>query len=127
MGAKSAQLKRPKVIRIVGLQAAATLLISLAALFSGDKTLAYSALLGGLVCVLPNVYFAWLMFRNMGASAAKEVVRSFYKAEAVKFGLTVVLFALVFIVVRPLNPISFFLTYAVVQSVHWLAPLVMKR
>ena len=128
MGAKSAQLKRPKVFRVVGLQILVTLLVSAGALLiRGDLVLAYSALLGGAVCVLTNLYFAWLMFRHMGSQAAKEVVRSFYKAEAMKFGLTVVLFTLIFILVRPLNPISFFLTYAVVQFVHWLAPFVMKR
>ncbi len=126
MGAKSAQLKRPKVFRVVVLQILVTLLVAVACLLSGDPVLAYSSLLGGMVCSFPNLYFAWRMFRHMGA-ASKEVVRSFYRAEAMKFGLTVVLFALVFILVRPLNPISFFLTYAVVQSVHWLAPFVMKR
>lgn len=127
MGAKSAQLKRPAVFRVVGLQVLVTFLISGGSLLSGDKVLAYSTFLGGSVCVLPNLYFAWLMFRNMGALDARQVVRSFYKAEAMKFGLTVVLFTAIFIVVRPLNPISFFLTYAVVQFVHWLAPFVMKR
>lgn len=127
MGARSAQLKRPKVIRIVGLQALATLLISAGCFLLTEGVSAYSALLGGVVCFVPNLYFAWAAFRHQGAQAAKQVIRSFYKAEAVKFGLTVVLFALVFIAVRPLNPISFFLTYAVVQSVHWLSPLVMKR
>lgn len=127
MGAKSAQLKRPKVIRVVGLQALVTLLVSGGCWLSGDTVLAYSSLLGGMVCFLPNLYFAWQVFLHQGAQAAKQIVKSFYRAEAVKFGLTAVLFALVFILVRPLNPISFFLTYAVVQVVHWLAPLVIKR
>lgn len=127
MGAKSAQLQRPKVLRVVGLQAIVTLLVAVGCYLMTDPVAAYSALLGGVVCFLPNLYFAWESFRHQGAQAAKQIVRSFYKAEAVKFGLTAVLFALVFILVRPLNPISFFLTYAVVQVVHWLAPLVIKR
>jgi len=127
MGAKSAQLKRPKVLRVVGLQVLVTFLIACGGLLSGDLVLAYSIFLGGMVCFLPNFYFAWQVFTHQGAHAAKDIVRSFYRAEAVKFGLTAVLFALVFILVRPLNPISFFLTYAVVQVIHWLAPLVIKR
>ncbi|MBB1488343.1 F0F1 ATP synthase subunit I [Oceanospirillum sediminis] len=127
MGARSAQLKRPKVFRIVGLQALVTLLISAGCFLLADGVSAYSALLGGVVCFMPNLYFAWAAFRHQGAQMAKQIVKSFYKAEAVKFGLTAVLFALVFALVRPLNPIYFFLTYAVVQVVHWLSPLVIKR
>jgi len=127
MGAKSAQLQRPKVLRVVGLQVVVTLLVALGCFLAKGPVEAYSTLLGGVVCFLPNLYFAWAAFRHQGAQAAKEIVRSFYKAEAVKFGLTAVLFALVFALVRPLNPIYFFLTYAVVQVVHWLSPLVIKR
>lgn len=127
MGAKSAQLKRPKVIRVVGLQVVVAILVSAVCWLLLDAVAAYSALLGGLVCAMPNLYFAWKAFSYQGAQAAREIVRSFYKAEAVKFGLTAVLFALVFALVRPLNPISFFLTYAVVQAMHWLAPMVLKR
>jgi len=127
MGAKSAQLQRPKVLRVAGLQAIVTLLVAVGCYLMTDPVAAYSALLGGVVCFLPNLYFAWESFRHQGAQAAKQIVRSFYKAEAVKFGLTAVLFALVFALVRPLNPIYFFLTYVVVQVVHWLSPLVIKR
>jgi len=127
MGAKSAQLQRPKVLRVVGLQAIVTLLVAVGCYLMTDPVAAYSALLGGVVCFLPNLYFAWESFRHQGAQAAKQIVRSFYKAEAVKFGLTAVLFSLVFALVRPLNPIYFFLTYVVVQVVHWLSPLVIKR
>lgn len=127
MGAKSAQLQRPKVLRVIGLQAIVTLLVAVGCYLMTDPVAAYSALLGGVVCFLPNLYFAWESFRHQGAQAAKQIVRSFYKAEAVKFGLTAVLFALVFALVRPLNPIYFFLTYVVVQVVHWLSPLVIKR
>ena len=127
MGAKSAQLKRPKVIRVVGLQVLVTLFVSGGCLLTGDMVLAYSSFFGGMVCSVPNLYFAWQVFMHQGAQAAKQIVKSFNRAVAVKFGLTAVLFALVFILVRPLNTISFFLTYAVVQVVHWLAPLVVKR
>ena len=69
---------------------------------------AWSALLGCLVCLIPGLYFAWRMFRYQGAASLDGVMRSLYVAQTVKFGLAGVLFALVFITVRPLDP-AFFL------------------
>ena len=48
----------------------------------------YSALSGGLIAWLPNLYFAHKAFRFSGARAAQEIVRSFYAGEAGKLILT---------------------------------------
>lgn len=68
----------------------------------------YSGLCGGLIALLPNMYFAHRAFRFSGARAAQAIVRSFYAGEAGKLILTAVLFALTFagvqpIVVRPIG------------------------
>ncbi len=85
----------------------------------------YSALLGGIICLIPNAYFAYRTFAYQGAQAARKIVNSFYKAEAVKLGLTALFFGLTFKYVKPLEPLSLFMTFFIVQVVHWLAPLLM--
>jgi len=87
----------------------------------------YSALLGGLICLIPNVYFAFRAFKYRGARAARHIVRSFYLGEAVKLGLTAGLFTLVFVGVKPLAPLALFIGYLSVQLVGWLVPLCVDR
>ena len=84
-------------------------------------------LLGGAVAWLPNVFFAWQTFRHRGASQARNIVKSFYRAEAGKFGLTAALFTLVFVAVPPSNPAFFFGAYVVTQLAHWLGPWLLRR
>jgi ATP synthase protein I len=84
---------------------------------------AWSALLGGLICWLPNCYFAFRAFRHKGARAAKKIVRSFYVGEAGKMAITVLLFAVVFTNVRPLHALALFAGYLAVQTLNWFVPL----
>jgi len=85
----------------------------------------YSALMGGFICLLPNAYFAYRTFAYQGAQAARYIVKNFYRAEAVKLGLTALLFGLTFKFVQPLEPASLFLVFFLVQTVHWFTPLIM--
>lgn len=86
----------------------------------------FSALLGGLLALLPQALFAFMMFRHRGARRVGQAVTQMFLAEMMKFGLTVVLFALVFIGVQPSNPISLLCAYSVVLMVHWLAPWLLR-
>ena len=85
---------------------------------------AASALLGGVVGIIPNAYFALQLFKHQGARSAKRIVNSFYKGEAKKIALAIVLFTLVFLWV-PIVPLAFFAAYLVVLMTHWFAPLIM--
>ncbi len=108
--------------RLLAWQLAITLLVAvIVAVISGGKS-ALSAMLGGLVSALPSAYFARKLFQYQGAQAAKQIVNSFYKGEAMKIILSILLFALVFIFSN-VNPVVFFITYIVVQMVYWFAPL----
>ena len=84
-----------------------------------------SAVLGGLVCVIPNAYFAKQLFRYHGALAAKRIVSGFYRGEALKIALSAALFALVFRFFN-INPVVFFATYLAVQMVFWFTPLLFE-
>lgn len=121
-----AQIPRPTVAPVIWAQII-VLLIVLTVTSIVDRAALPSALAGGMVALIPNIFFAWWMFRFRGARQAKRAVKAFYGAEAGKFGLTVVLFAASFAWVRPLNPIFIFVAYCVVLFVHWLSPWLLAR
>lgn len=87
----------------------------------------YSALVGGMIAWLPNLYFAHKAFRYSGARAAREIVRSFYAGEAGKLILTFVLFALTFAGVKPLEAPMLFGVYLLTLMVSWFAPLLITK
>lgn len=108
-------------------QSGIVLVVALVSALMGGESAALSALLGGLVCLLPNAYFAWRVFRFQGARFARDIVKSFYRAEAGKFGLTAALFTLVFVAVPPSNPAFFFGAYVATLSAQWLGPWLLRR
>jgi ATP synthase protein I len=87
---------------------------------------AKSAILGGLVNIIPNAYFANKLFKYQGARAARQIVNGFYKGEALKIVLSILLFTLVFVFIK-VNPIAFFLTYIVIVMTHWLSPWIINN
>ena len=87
------------VVKLLIWQMAIVLLIAIGLLIMTDVLYAYSALLGGLVCALPNWCFALIAFRHRGVHAAKQIVMGFYLGEAVKLVMTIVLFSLVLVTV----------------------------
>ena len=108
--------------RLVACQFIMTTLMTLGCLLvSGDRA-AISALLGGLVCTLPNAYFARKMFQYQGARAARQIVNNFYKGEGLKIALSILLFTVVLKFIN-IIPLIFFIVYLVVQMVFWFAPL----
>lgn len=82
-----------------------------------DGVASYSILLGGLISIVPNGYFAWKVFRFRGARNTPLIVKSFYAGETGKLIMTGVFFALVFAGIKPLNEfaviVSFILTIIV--------------
>ena len=116
-GKTTSSLPRPPVWRV--LLAESGLLI-LAALGAGsmDQVTGKSLLFGGLVFLVPQAWFAWQVFRFVGAGAARKVVDGFYRAEAGKFLLTCAGFATVFASARPLHAVAFFGAYIVLYVVN---------
>lgn len=93
----------------------------------GGRAAGTSALLGGLIAWLPGCYFAFRAFRHRGARAARRIVRSFYAGEVGKMALTMLMFTLVFIYVKPLNALALFGAYAAVLTLNWTVPLLVAR
>jgi len=94
-----------------------------ASLFVVNRDLALSAFLGGLVCAVPNMYFAQQLFKRRIA-VAPALLRSAFVAEFVKMGLAVALLAIVLIKYKEVHPIALFVTYFIILSCMWTVPLI---
>lgn len=102
-----------------------TCLIAIICFGCFDIAAAKSALLGGIVCWFPNLYFAKKLFQYRGASNAKHIARSFYQGQAIKVLMAFALFSLVFSLCG-VKPMIFFGVYITVQLVLWFAPLLIQ-
>ncbi|NLY57064.1 MAG: F0F1 ATP synthase subunit I [Gammaproteobacteria bacterium] len=94
-------------------------------LFQG-LTAGYSGLLGGLVALIPNSYFAFRVYRYSGARSARAIVGEMYFGEAGKLILTAVLFIAVWLAVKPLVVAAVFGGYLAVLAVGASALLIVK-
>ncbi|GAA0795685.1 ATP synthase subunit I [Marinobacterium sediminicola] len=106
-------------IRILLVQAVLILLVSTACLLKGTVE-AYSALIGGMLYLLPNLYFTWRALGNRHANSARTVLVSMYASEIGKMMLAVALFSAAFLMVRPLSPFSLFGTFILLQLSGWI-------
>ncbi|MDP2560456.1 ATP synthase subunit I [Psychrobium sp. 1_MG-2023] len=122
---KLARHGRSTAYKLILMQTLAVLAASFFFFLANGTKAGYSALCGGIISIVPNFVFASLAFRNAGASAAKEVLTDFFKGEALKLVLVIVLFWVVFktldVIYLPL-----FVTYALAIVLHWLSPLIFK-
>ncbi len=84
---------------------------------------ALSVATGALVALLPHIFYT--ANGNFPNKASRSARCGLFRAEAGKFGLTVALFSLVFVVVPPSNPAFFFCAYVAIVLTHWLAPWLM--
>ena len=115
------QLKVP--VLLIASQVVLTLLISIASLTVYGNQAAISALLAGVVAVVPNITFAWMIFFKSQANTLKKSHQNFLIGGILKFVLTLLLFALVFVLYE-IHTNSFFTTYALALMVYWLVILV---
>lgn len=102
IGYKSSALSGNVVVRVLLGQLG--LSVVLAMLFWGfaGRVYAYSALLGGLACVIPNAFLALRLVVPRRDPGAGALVRAAYIGELGKVALTILMFSVIFILVRPL-------------------------
>lgn len=91
------------VIRALAAEAALIVLLASLAL-SASFGAAISVAVGGIVSLLPNAHFAARALRRRAGESAVETVRRMYTAEFIKLAWTTVLFAVVFVWVKPPSP-----------------------
>ena len=75
----------------------------------------YSALLGSLTCVIPNAFLALRLIAPRRDPGPRALVRAAYIGELGKLGLTVLMFSIVFVLVRPLNVAALFAGFIAAQ------------
>ena len=121
MAKKLTQSGRVVAYRLLYLQILLTTISSLIFL-SIDIKAAYSALIGGVICVVPNWVFISYAYRFGGARAAKKIASSFYRGEALKIMLTALMFAVTFVLL-PISIGPLMTTYVLSLLVFWTTPL----
>ena len=87
----------------------------------------YSALLGCLTSVLPNGFLALRLAVPRRDRGAQSLIRAAYIGEIGKLGLTVLLFSIVFTMVRPLAAAPFFAGFVVTAMVPLLGLLIRDK
>lgn len=81
------------------------------------KVHGYSVLLGSLICVIPNAFLALRLVVPRRDPGAQALVNAAWIGEIGKLALTVLLFSLVFTLVRPLNAAALFAGFIASQLV----------
>ncbi len=77
---------------------------------------AYSALLGGMISLIPDYYFARRVFRRHTDRSPVEAVAMMLRAEVVKITLAVLMFVAIFAFVVALNVLALILGYVLVKA-----------
>lgn len=105
------------------------LTLVLATLFWGTDghVSGYSALLGGLTCVIPNAFLALRLAVPRRDPGAGALVRAAYIGELGKLALTVLMFGTVFALVRPLAAGALFAGFIAAQLATFAGFLMRDR
>ena len=86
---------------------------------------AASYVVGGLICVLPNLYLYRRVFSHQGARDAIKIFKSLYWGEAIKIVLTAAGFLLA-LTTKWVLPLWLFMGYITAQLSFALAPFLMS-
>ena len=108
------------VLRILMAQLGSSMVVAMLFWGINGNVSGYSALLGGLTCVVPNAFLALRLVLPRRDPGAGALVRAAYIGEVGKIALTVLLFSLVFTLVRPLAAGALFAGYIAAQLVPFL-------
>ena len=86
------------------------------------KTAAYSALVGTVIAIVPNVYLARRLLRREPGATPSESLRGIYTGELLKIAFTIALFV---IAIRLLDVVFLIVvaSYLAMVAVNWLALL----
>ena len=81
------------------------------------KVAGYSAVLGSLICVIPNAFLALRLVVPRRDPGAEALINAAWIGEIGKLALTVLFFSLVFTLVRPLSAAALFAGFITTQLV----------
>ncbi len=103
------------MLKVLGLQIGVGAV--LAAMFWGfsGPIAGYSALLGSLACVVPNAFLALRLAIPRQDPSGKALLRAAYIGEAGKLAITVLIFSVVFVLVKPISVVALFAGFIATQ------------
>lgn len=110
--------------RLVGLQAMIVVFIALGWWIKGEIE-SLSVLLGGIVYLLPNLYFAYCLFDTSSPIKVKRTIVNFYLGEVIKLALSAGL-VIIIILYIPVSIVPFIMGLVGTKFGFFLAPLVIK-
>ncbi len=82
-----------------------------------DWLTAKSVLIGGLVYLLPSIYFALIALRRRENASAGLILHNMYRGEVGKFLLTSTGFIIAFVLLKPVEIISLFLSFFIMTII----------
>jgi len=85
-----------------------------------DFVVAYSALLGGLIFLLPQIWHAWRHFNKPSGVTPNRALAELYAGQIWKMALMATFYALVFVLIHPLSGFSLFATLLLMQVINLL-------
>jgi ATP synthase protein I len=91
------------------------LLVFSAAVAFIDFIAAYSMLIGGLIYLIPNTYFANRHFKKQTKRSAQGTLAELYASQIWKMALMVISFSLAFVLVKPISVFSLFAMLILLQ------------
>ena len=113
----------PIARRVLVVQLALTLLITIILFSLSGVSAGLSALLGAASAILPNLAFLTMLWYSREISS-QEFMARFRRGEAAKFLLTICIFGLILIIHFPdLRPLPLFIGFGVVLLGHWIGLL----
>jgi ATP synthase protein I len=113
--------------RIISWQLFLTVLTSAVLLMLSDLVTAYSALAGGMISVIANAFFAVRLFSNKTGWQADRIASSVYRGVLGRFFLTIAMFFMAVVMLKPLNVTALFAVYLFIQVSPALLAGVLNR
>lgn len=115
-----------QLLGIIGLQMLVAFASALGFGAAIDWIAGKSALIGGLIAVVPGAFYAWRVVRSTSRSAGR-MLAAHVVAEFGKLALTALMFAAVFIGLKEVSVIPLFATYITTLMVYWVALMVFDK
>ncbi|PPD22259.1 MAG: F0F1 ATP synthase assembly protein I [Methylomonas sp.] len=105
--------------RVLYAQALMAMIVTSGFLLAGGWKSALSPLVGGIVAIVPNFYFAYRIYLARHSEPG-VIVKAFYSGEAVKLLLTAALFSIA-LQMLSMNFLTLLIGYVATLSVFWFA------
>lgn len=116
---------KPEIKRVLRLQLSLMLAaVGVGALYGGGSAqIPVSILIGGLIVLIPALVYTRIAFARRHVSPA-VLMQAHYKAEAVKFVLTLLMFGAVIVFFKDVSVAALFIGYLVTVAGYWFGLLI---